>query len=160
MLAYIDTGIQATYQGRGMSARRQSDESTKFTKEFDARCMSLVPKMYAAGVNIVAGSDCGASNSFVYPGTSLHGEVKMLVTAGLTPAQALKTATVNGAKFMGVANFYGSLQTGKSSDLVLLDANPLQNIDAIDQINMVMANGKLYTRADLSALMASVKNTQ
>ena len=155
MLAYIDTGIQATYQGRVRGARRQSDETTKFTKKYDALCASLVPRMYAAGVNIVAGSDCGASNSFVYPGTSLHEEIKLLVASGLTPAEGLKTATVNGAKFMGLGNFYGSLQAGKCSDLILLDSNPLENINAIDQINAVMANGKMYTKADLNALLAN-----
>jgi imidazolonepropionase-like amidohydrolase len=158
MLAYIDPGIQATYQGRVRGARRQSDEVTQFKKKYDALCTSLVPQMYAAGVNVVAGSDCGASNSFVYPGTSLHEEIKLLVAAGLTPAQGLKTATVNGPKFFGVGNFYGSLQAGKCSDLILLDSNPLENINAIDRINVVMANGKLYTSADLNALLASVNN--
>jgi len=158
MLAYIDPGIQATYQGRVRGAMRQTAEGTQFKKKYDELCTSLVPQMYAAGVNIVAGSDCGASNSYVYPGTSLHGEIKLLVAAGLTPAQALKTATVNGAKFLKIANFYGSLQAGKCSDLILLDSNPLENINAIDQINVVMANGKLYTSADLNALLASVKN--
>ena len=158
MLAYIDPGIQATYQARVRSARRQSDDGTQFKLKYDALCTSLVPQMYAAGVNIVAGSDCGASNSFVYPGTSLHGEIKLLVASGLTPAQGLKTAVVNGAKFMKVENFYGSLQAGKCSDLILLDSNPLENINAIDQINVVMANGKLYTKEDLNALLAGVRH--
>lgn len=157
MLAYIDPGIQTTYLGRVRGAKRQSDEGTLFTKKYDALCASLVPQMYAAGVNIVAGSDCGASNSYVYPGTSLHGEIKLLVASGLTPAEGLKTATVNGAKFLGVSKFYGSLQAGKCSDLILLDSNPLENINAIDQINVVMANGKLYTSEDLKALLATVK---
>lgn len=152
MLAYIDPGIQATYQGRVRSAKRQSDEGTQFKKRYDSLFTSLVPQLFAAGVNIVAGSDCGASNSFVYPGTSLHGEIKLLVASGLTPAQALKAATVNGAKFMGVGNFYGSLQAGKCSDLILLDSNPLENINAIDEIRAVMANGKLYSREELTAL--------
>jgi len=158
MLAYIDPRVVATYQGRIRGAQRQSDEGTRFRKKYDALVTSLVPQLYAAGVNIVAGSDCGASNSFVYPGTSLHEEVKLLVASGLTPAQALKTATVNGPKFFGIGNFYGSLQAGKCSDLILLDSNPLQDINAIDRINGVMANGKWYTSSDLSALLSTVKN--
>ncbi len=157
MLAYIAPGIQETYQGRVRGARRQSAESTQFTKKYDALCASLVPQMFAAGVNIVAGSDCGASNSFVYPGTSLHGEVKLLVASGLTPAEGLRTATVNGAKFLGIGKFYGTLQPGKCSDLILLTSNPLEDINAIDQVNVVLANGKLYTRDDLNALLATVK---
>ncbi len=125
MLSYIDPRIVKTYQGRIRGAVRQSDEGTKFKKTYDALVASFVPRLYAAGVNIVAGSDCGASNSFVYPGTSLHEEVKLIVGTGLTPAQALKTATVNGPKFFGLEKFYGALSTGKCSDLLLLDSNPI-----------------------------------
>jgi len=158
LLAYIDPKIQATYKGRVNGARRQSDEATAFTKKYQALCASLVPKMYAAGVNIVAGSDCGASNSYIYPGSSIHEEIKLLAASGLTPAQALKTATVNGSKFFGVANFFGSLQKGKCSDLIVLDSNPLEDIGAIDQINTVLSHGKLYTRSDLNALLASIRH--
>jgi len=158
MLAYIDPGIQTTYQGRVRSARRQSDEGTQFTKKYDALCASLVPQMFAAGVNIVAGSDCGASNSFVYPGTSLHEEIKLLVASGLTPAEGLKTATANGAKFLGVGDFFGGLTVGKCSDLVLLGGNPLEDINAIDRIGVVVAGGRLYTREELNKMLAGVKN--
>ncbi|HEY4289270.1 MAG TPA: amidohydrolase family protein [Puia sp.] len=158
MLAYIDPKIQRTYQGRIRGAMRQSEAAAQFKTKYDELCTSLVPQMYAAGVNIVAGSDCGASNSFVYPGTSLHGEIKLLVAAGLTPAQALKTATVNGPKFFKIGKFYGGLQAGKCSDLILLDSNPLEDINAIDKINVVMANGKLYTREQLDAQLAAVKH--
>jgi imidazolonepropionase-like amidohydrolase len=158
MLAYIDPKIQATYQGRIRGAKRQSDASGRFRDKYEALCTSLVPKMYAAGVNVVAGSDCGASNSYVYPGSSLHGEVKLLVAAGLTPAQALTTATVNGAKFFGVEKFFGSLQKGKCSDMVILDNDPLNDINAIDQIGSVISHGKLYSRSDLDALLASIKH--
>ena len=158
MLAYIDPKIQASYQGRVRGAKRQSDESTAFTKRYEAVCTSLVPRMFAAGVNIVAGSDCGASNSFVYPGSSLHEEVKLLVASGLTPAEGLRAATVNGPKFFGIANFYGSLAAGKCSDLILLDSDPLKDINAIDRINLVVSHGKAYTRGDLDALLASIKH--
>jgi imidazolonepropionase-like amidohydrolase len=158
MLAYIHPKIQTTYQGRVRSAKRQSDEGTRFYKTFEAACTALVPQMYAAGVNIVAGSDCGASNSFVYPGTSLHEEIKLLVAYGLTPAEGLRAATVNGARFMGIANFHGSLQSGKCSDLILLDQDPLKDINAIDQISLVVSNGIVYSRADLDALLASIKH--
>ncbi|HMI62741.1 MAG TPA: amidohydrolase family protein [Puia sp.] len=159
MLVYIDPKIQATYQGRVRSAKRQSDEGTQFSKKYEAAVTALVPKMYAAGVNIVAGSDCGASNSFVYPGTSLHEEIKLLVASGLTPAEGLSAATINGAKFMGVSNFYGSLQAGKCSDMILLDSDPLKDINAIDQVGLVVSNGKVYSRSDLTALLATIKHS-
>ncbi|MBS1663997.1 MAG: amidohydrolase family protein [Bacteroidetes bacterium] len=158
LLAYIDPRIQATYAGRVRGARRQSDEQTRFTQRYQALCASLVPKMYAAGVNIVAGSDCGASNSYVYPGSSIHEEIKLLVASGLTPAQSLKTATANGSKFFGVESFFGSLQKGKCSDMVILDQNPIADINAIDQISSVVSHGKLYSKSDLNALLAAIKH--
>ncbi|HEY4061283.1 MAG TPA: amidohydrolase family protein [Puia sp.] len=158
LLAYIDPKIQATYAGRVRGARRQSDEGTRFTEKYEALVTSLVPKMYAAGVNIVAGSDCGASNSYVYPGESIHGEIKLLVGSGLTPAQGLKTATLNGPKFFGLEKFYGGLQKGKCSDMIVLDHNPLEDINAIDQISSVVTHGKLYSRDDLNALLASIRH--
>ncbi|HEY4335938.1 MAG TPA: amidohydrolase family protein [Puia sp.] len=158
LLQYIDPKIVATYQGRIRGAKRQSDEGTRFTEKYAALVTSLVPKMFAAGVNIVAGSDCGASNSYVYPGESIHGEIKLLVAAGLTPAQALQASVVNGSKFFGVQKFFGSLRPGKCSDLIMLDRNPLEDISAIDQLNSVVSHGKMYTREDLNALLASIRH--
>ncbi|HEY4936047.1 MAG TPA: amidohydrolase family protein, partial [Puia sp.] len=85
-------------------------------------------------------------------------ELKLMVTSGLTPSQALQTAIINGSKFMGVANFYGSIQKGKSSDIVLLNGDPLTDIQAIDQIDMVFSNGRLYTKSDLNNLLRSIKH--
>ncbi|MGB4398468.1 MAG: amidohydrolase family protein [Daejeonella sp.] len=157
LLPYIDSKLQATYAGRVNSAKRASDESTAFSKKYALKASSLIPQMQRRGINIMAGSDCGAYNSYVYPGESLHEELKLLVASGLTPAQALQSATINGARFMGVNEFYGSLARGKSSDLIVLDTNPLNNIQAIDQINMVISNGKAYNRLELDKLLNSIK---
>ncbi|MXV16763.1 amidohydrolase family protein [Hufsiella ginkgonis] len=159
LLKYIDPVIRETYQGRVNSAKRQTAEATTFTKKFNEACTALVPQMYAAGVNIVAGSDCGASNSFVYPGQSIHEEIKLLVKAGLTPREALTTATINGAKFFGVSRFYGSLKAGKCADMIMLTANPLQDISAIDHLSSVIANGKVYHKPELDAMAAYLKST-
>ncbi|TDH26997.1 amidohydrolase [Segetibacter sp. 3557_3] len=157
LLPYIDKKIQATYAGRIASAKRQSDESTRFSKQFAAKAASLVPQLFRSGVNIMAGSDCGASNSYVYPGSSLHEEIKLIAASGLTPAQALQTSTINGSKFFGVEKTYGSIQKGKSSDLVVLEENPLTNINAIDNINMVLSNGKMYSKKELNDLLHAIR---
>jgi len=158
LLAYIDPKIQATYQQRVRSAKRQPEESVRFMKKFGAACAALVPKMYAAGINIVAGSDCGAFNSFVYPGSSIHEEIKLLVASGLTPAEGLRTATVNGPEFMGVERRYGGLEPGKSADLIVLERNPLDDIRAIDGIRAVHSHGKLYSRQELDALLSAIRH--
>jgi hypothetical protein len=158
LLAFIDPKIQVTYQRRINDAKKQSEETTRFWKKLMQQFMEMVPQMQAAGVTLLAGSDCGPYNSFVYPGEALHGELKLLVDSGLTPLQALQAATINAAKFMGTNKFYGNIQKGKSSDMIVLDANPLKDINAIDHIHMVLCNGQLYSKKDLNDMLQAIKH--
>ena len=158
LLQYIDPKVVETYQGRINSAKRASASSTEFQKKLAAKMASLVPQLYKAGVNIVAGSDCGASNAYTYPGQALHQELKEMVAVGLTPAQALKTATVNGSKLLRVESFYGNLSPGKCADMIIVDANPLADISAVDHIYTLIAHHKVYTKTDLQGLMNGVKH--
>jgi hypothetical protein len=109
-------------------------------------------RMHEAGVPFMAGSDVG--NPYVFPGFSLHDELVLLVEAGLTPIQALQTATRNPAEFLGLLDSLGTVEQGKIADLVLLDANPLEDIRNTQKIRAVVANGRLYRRADLDRLLA------
>ena len=114
--------------------------------------------MYKAGVNILAGSDCGASNSFIYPGESLQQELIHLVKVGLTPQEALKTSIINGPKFFNKEKFYGSIKKGKISDLLILDANPLKDIKNIQTVNGVVLRGKAFDKTALNKMLTAVKN--
>ncbi|MBF9221492.1 amidohydrolase family protein [Hymenobacter ruricola] len=156
--AYIDPKIQATYARRLANAKQQPLAAQQFSKKLDARFTSLVPQMQAAGITLLAGSDSGPFNSFVYPGASLQDEVILLVQAGLTPLQALQAATVNGAKFMGVAERTAAIAVGKDADLVLLTANPLENIANIRHIDAVVSRGKAYPAAALNNMMRAIRN--
>ncbi|MCC3153623.1 amidohydrolase family protein [Hymenobacter sp. BT770] len=156
--AYIDPKIQATYTRRLASARQQSAEAQAFSKKLEVKFFSLVPLMQAAGVPILAGSDSGPFNSFIYPGASLQDELILLVQAGLTPAQALQAATINGAKFMGVADRTGTIAPGKDADLLLLTANPLENIANVKRIDAVVSRGKAYPAAALSNMLRAIRN--
>ena len=113
--------------------------------------------MHEAGVTLMAGSDSGASNSYTYPGQSLHAELKTMVDAGLPAIEALRAATINGAKFLEAADFYGSLKPGKSADLLLLNTNPLEDISSTQDINSMVLKGKIYTKSDMDAMLESVK---
>ena len=157
MLAYIDPRIQATYARRYNSAKQQSSASISFGKQLSAKFMTMLPAMQAAGVTILAGSDSGPFNSFVYPGSSLQGELALLVQAGLTPAQALRTATINGATFMGVADQSGSIAVGKHADLLLLSQNPLADIRSIKNIEAVVSRGKVYSAKELTEMLQKIK---
>lgn len=101
------------------------------------------------GVNILAGTD--APDSFVFAGSSLHDELALYTEAGLTPLQALQSATINAARFSGMAEQHGSIAEGKSATLVLLAANPLADISALRQVEGLVLAGHWYDKAALSA---------
>lgn len=119
------------------------------------RSIAVVGKMNAAGVHILAGTDTAAP--FVFPGTSLHEELALLVQAGLTPMQALQAATRGPAEFLGKIEEQGTIESGKSADLVLLDANPLDDIHNAQKIRAVVLRGKLFDRAVLDKWLAQVR---
>jgi imidazolonepropionase-like amidohydrolase len=113
-----------------------ADRKSKFEEQF-----RTVAAMQRAGVKILAGSD--TPNPYVFPGTSLHEELALLVKAGLTPAEALRAATVRPAEFLGRLDRAGSIAPGKDADLVLLDGDPLVDITNTRRISAVILKGKL-----------------
>ena len=142
-LYYMGDGITKTYEGRIKSALNASAAVVKTRKQLDSAFVSLVKNLQDNKVKLLAGSDCGAFNSYVYPGISLHQELKALVKAGLSPLQALQTSALNGAKFLKKENI-GSIKENYKADLVILNANPLENIDETTNINLVIKNGKVF----------------
>ena len=107
-----------------------------------------------AGVKLLAGTD--AAQAFVFPGFSLHQELELLVRSGLTPLEALRTATYNPAEFFNALDTLGTVSQGKVADLVLLDANPLTDIRNTRRISTVIANGRVFDRPALDALLNHV----
>ena len=95
----------------------------------------------------------GYLNSFNYPGRGLHDELQRYVEAGLTPREALASATLTGPKFLGHADRFGAVANGKAADILILDANPLQDIGATRQIRGVVMKGKWLDRAALDQLL-------
>jgi hypothetical protein len=110
-----------------------------------------------AGVTILAGTDAAYANPFLFHGHTLHDELARYVEAGLTPQQALMTATVNPARFLGQRGQAGRIAARQRADLVLLDANPLEDIRATRRIHAVVANGRLFDRPALDALLRDIE---
>ncbi|WP_394830746.1 amidohydrolase family protein [Pendulispora rubella] len=125
-----------------------------FRRAFDKK-VAMVGAMHAAGVSLLAGSD--EMNPYCFAGSGLHDELAWLVKAGLTPADALRAATTNPARFLGRENELGEVAEGKVGDLVVLDENPLADIENIRKIHAVISRGTLYDRAELDKILASVK---
>jgi len=90
------------------------------------------------GITVVAGTDMG------FPGYSLPRELELYVQAGLTPMQAIQTATITAAQVMNMDKTMGSIKTGKQADLLILDANPLTEIRNVRKVFMVIKEGQQY----------------
>ena len=119
------------------------------------RDIQIVKAMHAAHVPLLAGTD--TPNPYTYPGFSLPDELELLVSAGLSPMEALQTATLRAAEFLGVQREFGSVEQGKIANLVLLDANPVEDIRAIRRVRAVIVRGCLFDRAKLDDLLATPK---
>lgn len=110
---------------------------------------------HRAGVTILAGTD--TPDSFAFPGTAIHDELDHLAEAGLSPLQALQSATLLPARFLGLDGRAGILRPGARADLVLLGNNPLEDIDAVRDIETVVLAGAVYDREDLDAMLTGVE---
>jgi tetratricopeptide (TPR) repeat protein len=117
--------------------------------------MEIVGIMNRAGVKFIAGTD--VANPYCFPGFSLHNELSLFVQAGLTPLEALQTATYNAAEFLGQLDSLGTVEAGKIADLVLLDANPLEDISNTRKISAVVVGGKYYPRASLDEMLERIE---
>jgi imidazolonepropionase-like amidohydrolase len=125
-------------------------------QEYFTRNLQMVGALHRAGVPFLAGTDA-APGIYIMPGFSLHDELANFVEAGFTPMESLQTATSNPAKFLGMEDSMGSIDPGKSADLVLLSANPLQEIRNSKQIASVIAHGRLFDRAALDRILIIVE---
>jgi imidazolonepropionase-like amidohydrolase len=115
-----------------------------------------VREMREAGVRLMAGSDVAVLN--IWPGESLHEELRLFVDSlGMSPMEALASATRRPAEWLGLADSVGTIAPGKVADLVLLDADPLADIRNTRRISTVVLRGRLFGRPELDALLASVK---
>lgn len=125
-------------------------------QEYFARNLQMVGTMHRAGVPFMAGTDT-APGVYIMPGFSLHDELANFVEAGFTPMEALQVATSNPAKFLDAESSFGSVEPGKTADLVLLNANPLDDIRNTQKIAAVVANGRLFDRAALDEILKQVE---
>jgi imidazolonepropionase-like amidohydrolase len=112
-----------------------------FRKSYE-KLLGLVKKMYDAGVPILAGSDD-------FAGFTMHRELELYVMTGMTPAQALQIATLNGARYSQVENRTGTIEVGKDADLVLMNEDPTKDIGAVRKISMTMKGGVMFYPAQV-----------
>jgi len=148
MLSNPQTNIFYTVAGIGFADEEYRDKIRAFGLEF-------TKALFDGGVTLLAGSDATFEGGPVF-GFSLHDELQLFVDAGLTPYQALETATRNPAIAMGEPDEWGTIEVGKRADLVLLNADPLDDIANTEQIAGVMARGQWLTTSDLQHMLDDI----
>jgi cytosine/adenosine deaminase-related metal-dependent hydrolase len=147
---YVPGIVQGGWVNRARAVARADSDVVRSYFSFDR-----TRDLKNAGVRLLAGTDM--PQPFVFPGFSLHEELELLVRSGLTPLEALRTATYNPAEFLGALDSLGTVTRGKVADLVLLDADPLADIRNTRRISVVIANGRLFDRASRAQLLKHVE---
>jgi hypothetical protein len=132
-------------------ARDPSPEARETYREFYRKGLELTGAAHKAGVKILVGTD------YIVAGAYVHRELEQLVKAGLTPAEALHAATLAPAEYFGLQDEFGVVAPGKVADLILLGANPLDDIRNTWRIEQVVFNGNLYDRDALDLISNHVQ---
>jgi hypothetical protein len=139
----------------GMLSKYRTPEYIAMRKREYAKTMEEIGRARAVGVRFLAGTDI--TIPYTYPGFSLHDELKLFVDAGFTPMQALETATTNPAMLLGLSKTWGRVSARYVANLVLLNANPLVNIENTKRIDAVIVDGEYLNRARLDQLLEEAK---
>ncbi len=141
-------GIYQTFTSpQGIQIFQSLLNNTAFTKEHLPMLRTNMQQAFAAGIPIVMGSDTGFFGVLLGVATPL--EVELMVEGGLKPIDALRAATINAARMIGRDKELGSVDAGKMADLLILDANPLDDIRAIRRIHRVVKGGVVHEPARL-----------
>jgi imidazolonepropionase-like amidohydrolase len=152
-LTYVPASVREQWNPERLLKQTAPERLAEMKKE-SVQDEELVRSMHRAGVQFMTGTD--GPDPYVFPGFSLHDELELLVRSGFTPAEALRTATFNPAQFLTKLDKYGVVERGHVADLVLLDANPLEDIRNTRKIEAVVVGGKYYPREDLDQMLQQV----
>jgi imidazolonepropionase-like amidohydrolase len=157
-MEYVSLAERAAW----MAAHRQAAERVAADSSLGthrrallAFMLRLIRSMHRAGVNLLAGTDLG--NPQVIAGFSLHEELALFVESGMTPLEALRTATMHPARYMSATDRLGAVAAGKLADFILLYGNPLADINNTTKIRAVVTNGRHLDRAALDRLLAGAR---
>jgi hypothetical protein len=149
---HIPKKVIATWEDPRSDLKDVTPEQLAEAKDDFQKCLQMTQWIKRSGADLLAGTDTG--DPYVLPGFALHDELRLLVDAGLSPMEALQSATRNPARFFKQEATLGTVEKGKTADLVILDGDPLKDIRNTVKIHAVVVRGRLYTRKDLNRLLA------
>ena len=152
-LKYVHPGVFDTRWSPGANAYADLG-SRPWYPEYLTAMEKMMLALYESGALLMSGTD--ATLPVLVPGFSLHDEFETLADVGLSPYDVLRTSTYNPALYLGELDEFGTVETGKRADLVLLEANPLEDIANTRQIAGTMVRGRYYSRADLDLMLEAV----
>lgn len=151
-MAYVPRWFSASWNPRiDFRFKMLTAQDWALRKEVFAEQQKIAMLLHKAGVSFLAGTDL--SNPYIFPGFSLHEELRHLVALGFTPLEALQAATLNPARYLAATDSLGTLAKGKLADLVILDANPLRDIANSEKVHAVLLNGRLVDSAQRQAVL-------
>lgn len=133
---------------RNIEASKLNEQTLSFLRSMSKTSVTVIRDMLPRGNTFLAGCDGGV------PGFCLHDEMQMLTEAGLSPLQALQTATINPAKLLGREKVQGTIEVGKRADLVVVEADPLADIRHTRRIAAVIVRGRILSKADIDRVIA------
>lgn len=153
-LRYLDPESRAVWARLGEEFEANvAPEAKAALGAFYGLQLAATGLMQDEGVRIMAGSDLGGI--WILPGFGLHQEFRELAAAGLSPLEVLQAATLNGAEFLGRGDI-GAVEAGRQADLVLLDANPVEDVAALDSVSGVVVDGTYLSGGDIEAMKANI----
>lgn len=159
-LTWLTDKFTANYQWRIQRMSGDTPEQKQQRKERYQLLLKQLPLMKAAGIRIMAGSDAAALNTYVYPAESLIQELEIFEEAGLKPLEILQTATLAGPSYFRISSQTGTIESGKTADLVLLEQNPLEHISALRSVRGVISRGTYYDRKKLDDMIVQAQEAK
>lgn len=153
-LQYVHPLLQSKWLTANNYNKNTTPETAAYFDKMVVFHFKLVKAFKEVGVPIVAGTDAGVSG--VVAGFALHDELELMVQAGLTPEESLNSATLLAAQWLGMDKLVGSVEPGKLADLVLLDENPLTDINNTRKIAAVFVNGKMLDKTRINAMLSDL----
>jgi hypothetical protein len=154
-LRQVPAVIRAAWPKPAEELKNADSEETAALRRQLELAFRMVKLMRECGVEIMAGTDTG--DPYTIPGVTLHRELELLVKAGLTPIEALQSATIVPARFLGWDQSVGLLKAGMVADIVLLDADPLADIRNVSRVSGVAIRGRYLSQAWIASTLAAVK---